>query len=118
MQKTVETNQDVVDLVEKNKWKRLGVTLAKDWRLYVLLIPMLLFLIFFKYIPVYGILTGFKWGADNTNTNYLWNGLYWFNRILGNIKSIKLHILMLLIFFFCYFFLFRFLANKETRKSK
>ena len=81
MQKTVETNQDVVDLVEKNKWKRLGVTLAKDWRLYVLLIPMLLFLIFFKYIPVYGILTGFKWGADNTNTNYLWNGLYWFNRI-------------------------------------
>ena len=58
MQKTVETNQDVVDLVEKNKWKRLGITLAKDWRLYVLLIPMLLFLIFFKYIPVYGILTG------------------------------------------------------------
>ena len=81
MQKTVETNQDVVDLVEKNKWKRLGYTLAKDWRLYVLLVPMLLFLIFFKYIPVYGIITGFKWGADNTNTNYLWNGLYWFNRI-------------------------------------
>ena len=48
MQKTVETNQDVVDLVEKNKWKRLGITLAKDWRLYVLLIPMLLFLICFK----------------------------------------------------------------------
>ena len=30
MQKTVETNQDVVDLVEKNKWKRLGFTLMKD----------------------------------------------------------------------------------------
>ncbi|MBQ6783774.1 MAG: sugar ABC transporter permease [Acholeplasmatales bacterium] len=87
MQKTVETNQDVVDLVEKNKWKRLGVTLAKDWRLYVLLIPMLVFLICFKYIPVAGILTGFKWGDDGTTSNYLWNGLYWFNRIFFGAES-------------------------------
>jgi len=87
MQKTVETNQDVVDLVEKNKWKRLGLTLAKDWRLYVLLVPMLLFLILFKYIPVYGILTGFKWGSDGESTNYLWNGLYWFNRIFFGVES-------------------------------
>ena len=81
MQKNVESNQDVVDVVERGKWKRFGLTFLKDWRLYVLLVPMLVFLILFKYIPVAGILTGFKWGADNTRTNYLWSGLYWFNRI-------------------------------------
>jgi len=81
MQKYVETNQDVLDTVERGKWKRLALTLAKDWRLYVLLIPMLAFLFCFKYIPIYGILTGFKWGKDGTDSNYLWNGLYWFNRI-------------------------------------
>jgi len=85
MQKTVETNQDVVDIVEKNKWKRIGLTFLKDWRLYVLLVPMLLFLILFKYIPVYGILTGFKWGDDSNKANYLWNGMYWVNMIFfGN----------------------------------
>jgi len=87
MQKYVETNQDVLDTVERGKWKRLALTLAKDWRLYVLLIPMLAFLICFKYIPIYGILTGFNWGADGTNANYLWNGLYWFNRIFMGEQS-------------------------------
>ena len=83
MQKYVETNQDVLDTVERGKWKRLGLTLAKDWRLYVLLIPMLAFLICFKYIPIYGILTGFKWGKETDSTNYLWNGLYWFEKIFS-----------------------------------
>ena len=87
MQKTVETNQDVVDLVEKGKWKRIGLTFLKDWRLYVLLVPMLLFLILFKYLPIYGILTGFRWGADGSDTNYLWNGMYWFNRIFFGVES-------------------------------
>lgn len=87
MQKYVETNQDVLDTVERGKWRRLALTLAKDWRLYVLLIPMLAFLICFKYIPIYGILTGFKWGDDGTKTNYLWNGLFWFNRIFFGVDA-------------------------------
>ena len=32
----VETNQDVLDEVERTKWKRTLHTLARDWRLYVL----------------------------------------------------------------------------------
>ena len=38
-------DQRVVDQVERDKWKRTLHTLAKDWRLYVLLIPMLAFVI-------------------------------------------------------------------------
>ena len=77
----VETNQDVVDEVERTKWKRTLQTLAKDWRLYVLLIPMLAFLICFKYLPIGGILTGFKWGDDGTIYNSQWCGFYWLEYI-------------------------------------
>ena len=52
MQKFVETDQNVLDEVERAKWKNTLLTLAKDWRLYVLLIPMLAFIILFRiYLP-------------------------------------------------------------------
>jgi len=78
MQKVVQADQNVVDEVERTKWKRTLQTLVKDWRLYVLLIPMLTFLICFKYLPIGGILTGFKWGDDvDTVYNAQWAGAYW-----------------------------------------
>ena len=81
MQRVVETDQNVVDEVERTKWKRTLQTLAKDWRLYVLLIPMLAFLICFKYMPIGGILTGFKWGDDKSMYNSQWCGFYWLEYI-------------------------------------
>lgn len=83
MQKVVKTDQNVVDEVERTKWKRTLQTLAKDWRLYVLLIPMLVFLICFKYLPIKGILTGFKWGDDGTTYNAQWCGFYWLDYIFN-----------------------------------
>ena len=83
MQKVVKTDQNVVDEVERTKWKRTLQTLAKDWRLYVLLIPMLVFLICFKYLPIKGILTGFKWGDDGTTYNAQWCGFYWIDYIFN-----------------------------------
>lgn len=89
MQKFVETDQNVLDEVERAKWKNTLLTLAKDWRLYVLLIPMLAFIILFKYLPIYGILTGFKWGADGDKLyNSQWCGLYWFNNIVTGSNSL------------------------------
>lgn len=82
MQKVVQADQRVVDEVERTKWKRTLQTLIKDWRLYVLLIPMLAFLICFKYMPIGGILTGFKWGDDNSTLfNSQWCGTYWLEYI-------------------------------------
>jgi putative aldouronate transport system permease protein len=83
MQNTVKTNQAVVNEVERTKFKRNLATIAKDWRLYVLLIPMLAFLICFKYLPIYGILEGFKWGSYRQSDQYLsqWCGTNWLEYI-------------------------------------
>lgn len=72
MDKVVD--QKVVDQVERDRWKRIGHTLVKDWRLYVLLIPMLVFLILYKYRPIGGILAGFRWQSDGFRSDQ-WAGL-------------------------------------------
>lgn len=88
MQKIVQADQSVVDEVERTKWKRALLTLAKDWRLYVLLIPMLAFLILFKYLPIRGILTGFKWGDDKSLLyNSQWCGFHWVSEIFVGSSS-------------------------------
>jgi len=88
MQRVVQADQNVVDEVERTKWKRTLQTLIKDWRLYVLLIPMLVFLIFFKYLPIKGILTGFKWGNDtDTVFNTQWAGIYWLDYVFTGTAS-------------------------------
>ena len=70
-------DQRVVDQVERDKWKRTLHTLIKDWRLYVLLVPMLVFLILYKYKPMGGILLGFKWDQPSTIRGDQWAGLEW-----------------------------------------
>ena len=77
MQKIVQADQNVINEVERTKWKRTLQTLAKDWRLYVLLVPMLVFLVCFKYLPIGGILLGFKFGDANTDLESHWCGLQW-----------------------------------------
>ncbi len=78
-------DQRVVDQVERDKWKRTLHTLAKDWRLYVLLVPMLVFLILLKYRPIGGILLGFKWDGDPRSLlSTEWAGLRWAIDLFGN----------------------------------
>lgn len=82
MQNNAVSDQNVVDEVERTKWKRTGMTLLRDWRLYVLLIPIMLFLILFKYLPIRGILYGFRWneqavtGAISPSSEQ-WCGFLW-----------------------------------------
>ena len=77
-------DQNVVAEVERTKWKRTLQTLAKDWRLYVLLIPVLVFLILFKYLPIYGILSGFKWDSDGNPFNAQWSGFTWLMKVFAD----------------------------------
>lgn len=78
-------DQRVVDQVERDKWKRTLQTLAKDWRLYVLLVPMLVFVILLKYRPIGGILQGFKWHNDPENIlGNQWAGLRWAFDLFGD----------------------------------
>ncbi len=55
-----DPEQLVRDDVEKHYWRNVLRTIAKDWRLYVMLIPMLLVFLFWRYFPMYELLGCFK----------------------------------------------------------
>ncbi len=52
--------QLVRDDVEKHAWRHVGLTILKDWRLYLMLVPMLLVFLFWRYLPMYELLGCFK----------------------------------------------------------
>ena len=55
-----DPEQLVRDDVEKHYWRNLLKTVIKDWRLYVMLVPMLLVFLFWRYLPMYELLRCFK----------------------------------------------------------
>lgn len=60
--KTYRENPEQVvrDDVEKHFWLHVGRTILKDWRLYLMLLPMLLVFLFWRYFPMYELLGCFK----------------------------------------------------------
>ena len=52
--------QAVRDDVEKHSWRHVALTIMKDWRLYLMLVPMLLVFLFWRYLPMYELLGCFK----------------------------------------------------------
>ena len=79
----VSPEQTVRDDVEKHYWLHVGRTVAKDWRLYVMLIPMLLVFLFWRYFPMYELLGCFK-VSDNVLpvSQQLFSGFSYFKRLL------------------------------------
>ena len=78
-----DPEQLVRDDVEKNYWKNVVRTVAKDWRLYLMLIPMLLVFLFWRYLPMYELLRCFK-VYDQTAAVADWNfsGFSYFKNLL------------------------------------
>ena len=60
----VDPEQAVRDDVEKHHWLHVGRTILKDWRLYLMLVPMILIFLFWRYFPMYELLGCFK--VDDT----------------------------------------------------
>ena len=57
----IENPEQIVrDDVEKHHWKNVLKTVLKDWRLYLMLVPMLLVFLFWRYFPMYELLGCFK----------------------------------------------------------
>ena len=56
----LDNEQMVIDQVEKDHWKIVARTFIKDWRLYLMLVPMLLIFLFWRYFPMYELLVAFK----------------------------------------------------------
>ncbi len=55
-----DPEQKVRDDVEKHYWLHVGRTIMKDWRLYLMLVPMLLVFLLWRYLPMYELLGSFK----------------------------------------------------------
>ncbi len=53
-------NELFLEEIERTKWHRYWNQIKKDWPLYVMLIPVMLFFFIFRYMPIYGILAAFK----------------------------------------------------------
>ena len=51
---------ELEDLVETSKLRNIKTTLLKDWRLYVMLIPIIVFFLLWRYRPMIGLLMAFK----------------------------------------------------------
>lgn len=60
-----DPEQKVRDDVEKHYWLNVARAVIKDWRLYLMLVPMLLVFLFWRYFPMYELLGAFKVN-DNT----------------------------------------------------
>ena len=49
-----------VEAIERDHWKAVWHNVVGDWRLYVMLIPMMFFLICWKYLPIASMVISFK----------------------------------------------------------
>jgi len=82
---TYRTNPEqlVRDEVEKHYWKNVVTTVIKDWRLYVMLIPMILVFLFWRYFPMYELIRCFK-VADQVKpvSEQFFSGFSYFKRLL------------------------------------
>lgn len=76
---SMSAEQQVRDQTEKNRWKNIGLTLLKDWRLYIMLVPMILVYVLWRYMPMTQLLGAFKDyttpGANGNTDNMNWYGL-------------------------------------------
>ncbi len=78
-----DPEQLVRDDVEKHYWKNVAKTILKDWRLYLMLVPMLLVFLFWRYFPMYELLGCFKIDIDTVSVaNQDFSGFSYFKELL------------------------------------
>ncbi len=78
-----DSEQKVRDDVEKHYWLHVGRAIVKDWRLYVMLLPMLLVFLFWRYFPMYELLGCFKVSDEVLPVSeQLFSGFSYFRRLL------------------------------------
>jgi len=78
-----DPEQAVRDDVEKHYWLHVGQSIVKDWRLYLMLIPMLLVFLFWRYFPMYELLGCFKVSDEVLPVSQqLFSGFSYFKRLL------------------------------------
>ncbi len=59
-----------VEAIERSYWKRTLKGIIRDWRLYVLLLPLLFFLVCWKYLPISSMVLAFKYYTSGSDSIY------------------------------------------------
>ena len=86
----VNPEQAVRDDVEKHYWLNVGRTVLRDWRLYVMLVPMLLVFLFWRYLPMYELLGAFKVSDEvKPVSEQLFSGFSYFKTLLVGSGSLS-----------------------------
>ena len=86
-----DPEQAVRDDVEKHYWLNVGRTIVKDWRLYLMLVPMLLVFLFWRYFPMYELLGCFKVNDANIPVaQQLYAGFTYFKELFAGETKISL----------------------------
>ncbi len=86
-----DPEQIVRDDVEKHYWKHVWLTILKDWRLYLMLIPMILVFFFWRYMPMYELLGSFKiYDAVKEVSEQFYVGFAYFKQLLVGNTSLSL----------------------------
>jgi putative aldouronate transport system permease protein len=90
MKTRIEQNEEeikkeaLIEEMERTRWSRAWRQIKKDWPIYVMLIPVLLFFYLFRYRPIGGILVAFKdyteYGISIAQNEF--SGLYAFKYIM------------------------------------
>lgn len=76
------------DDLEKNYWKNTFRRISKDWRLYIMLVPLLLVFLLWRYLPLYELITAFKMDdATKTVINRDFVGFHNFNSLISGVDS-------------------------------
>lgn len=87
----VDPEQAVRDDVEKHHWLHVGHIILKDWRLYLMLVPMLLVFLFWRYFPMYELLGCFKvTDAVKPVNDQFFSGFSYFKRLLVGGDSLSI----------------------------
>ncbi len=84
-----DAEQLVRDDVEKHYWLNVARTIAKDWRLYLMLVPMLLIFLFWRYFPMYELLGCFKVKETTLDVaDQLYAGFAYFKQLFAGSGSL------------------------------
>ena len=87
----VDPEQAVRDDVEKHYWLHVGRMILKDWRLYLMLVPMILVFLFWRYFPMYELLGCFKVNdIVKSVADQYFSGFSYFKRLLVGGDSLSL----------------------------
>ena len=86
-----DPEQAVRDDVEKHYWLNVGRTVLKDWRLYLMIIPMILVFLFWRYFPMYELLGCFKVNDTTLDvSDQLYAGFSYFKTLFAGENSLSM----------------------------